>query len=109
MCTAGDGLGDRHDNSFLLLRTVPKAERPTAITTDITVNPGYVLIDARISVEAHRALSVFVRAHNLVTPSGTTHRLSRVAALDRGRWSLQRERTLIECVARTNARAHVEA
>jgi outer membrane cobalamin receptor len=58
-------VGDRHDNSFLSLRTVPNAERPAAITTDITVNPGYSLLGLGISVEAHRSLSVFVRADNL--------------------------------------------
>jgi hypothetical protein len=33
-------IGDRFDSSFLSLRTVPNAERPHAITTDITVNPA---------------------------------------------------------------------
>ena len=36
-------IGERFDNSFLFMRTVPNAERPTAITTDITINPGYVV------------------------------------------------------------------
>jgi outer membrane cobalamin receptor len=58
-------VGDRHDNSFLSLRTVPNAERPTAITTDITVNPGYTLMGMGMSVEAHRVLTLFVRADNL--------------------------------------------
>ena len=58
-------VGDRHDNSFLSLRTVPNAERPTAITTDITVNPGYSLLGLGIDVEAHRSLSLFLRVDNL--------------------------------------------
>jgi vitamin B12 transporter len=58
-------VGDRHDNSFLSLRTVPNAQRPTAITTDITVNPGYTLMGLGVSVRAHETLSVFLRADNL--------------------------------------------
>jgi outer membrane cobalamin receptor len=58
-------VGDRHDNSFLSLRTVPNAERPAAITTDITVNPGYNLVGLGVSIEAHRTLSVFLRIENL--------------------------------------------
>jgi hypothetical protein len=58
-------VGDRHDNSFLSLRTVPNAQRPSAITTDITVNPGYTLMGLGVSVKAHEALSVFLRADNL--------------------------------------------
>ena len=58
-------VGDRHDNSFLSLRTVPNAERPAAITTDITLNPSYSLVGLGISVEAHRSLSVFLRVDNL--------------------------------------------
>ena len=58
-------VGDRHDNSFLSLRTVPNAERPTAITTDITVNPGYSVMGLGVSVKAHDALTVFLRIDNL--------------------------------------------
>jgi vitamin B12 transporter len=58
-------VGDRHDNSFLSLRTVPNAERPAAITTDITLNPSYSLVGLGISIEAHRSLSVFLRVDNL--------------------------------------------
>ena len=36
-------VGDRHDSSFLFLRSVPNAQYPTAFTTDITVNPGYTV------------------------------------------------------------------
>src|SRR5262249_46884889 len=31
-------IGDRFDSSFLSLRTVPNRERPSAVTTDITIN-----------------------------------------------------------------------
>ena len=58
-------VGNRHDNSFLSLRTVPNAARPTAITTDITVNPGYTIMGLGIGVEAHKALSLFLRVDNL--------------------------------------------
>jgi vitamin B12 transporter len=58
-------VGDRHDNSFLSLRTIPNAERPTAITTDITVNPGYTVMGLGVSVRAHDALTVFLRVDNL--------------------------------------------
>ena len=33
-------VGQRHDSSFLSLRSVPNAALPRAVTTDITVNPG---------------------------------------------------------------------
>ena len=52
-------IGQRFDNSFLSLRTVPNVERPTAITTDITVNPGYAVMGLGADVRAHR------RAHGL--------------------------------------------
>ena len=58
-------VGDRHDNSFLFLRTVANAEQPTAFTTDVTVNPGYTVLGLGISVEAHDALSLFLRVDNL--------------------------------------------
>jgi vitamin B12 transporter len=58
-------VGDRHDNSFLSLRTVPNAARPAAITTDITVNPGYTVTGLGVSVAAHRMLSVYLRIDNL--------------------------------------------
>ena len=34
-------IGQRFDNSFLFMTTVPNSERPTAVSTDITINPGY--------------------------------------------------------------------
>lgn len=61
--------GDRHDNSFLSLRTVPNAARPAAVTTDITVNPGYAVFGAGVDVRAHRALTLFLRGDNLADAS----------------------------------------
>lgn len=58
-------VGDRHDHSFLSLRTVPNAAMPAALTTDITVNPGYAVFGAGADVELHRRLTVFVRGANL--------------------------------------------
>ena len=58
-------IGDRFDNSFLSLRTVPNAERPTAITTDITINPGYVVAGLGLDVRVHEALTVFLRGDNV--------------------------------------------
>jgi outer membrane receptor protein involved in Fe transport len=58
-------IGDRFDNSFLFLRTVPNAERPTAVTTDITVNPGYLVAGAGLDMRVSEALNVFLRADNL--------------------------------------------
>ena len=37
----------------------------TAITTDITVNPGYSVMGLGVSVKAHDALTVFLRVDNL--------------------------------------------
>jgi outer membrane receptor protein involved in Fe transport len=56
--------GDRHDNSFLSLRTVPNVERPAAVTTDITVNPGYAVIGAGAAFDAARWVTVFARVSN---------------------------------------------
>ena len=58
-------IGDRFDNSFLSLRTVPNAARPTAITTDITVNPGYVVAGANIELRLRDQLTAYVRADNI--------------------------------------------
>ena len=58
-------VGDRHDHSFLSLRTVPNAAMPAAITTDITVNPGYTVFGAGADVAAHERLSMFLRVNNL--------------------------------------------
>lgn len=58
-------VGDRHDNSFLSLRTIANTQYPTPFTTDITVNPGYVLLGLGGSVRAHEALTLFFRLDNL--------------------------------------------
>ncbi len=57
-------VGDRHDNSFLSLRTVPNAQLPSAITTDITVNPGYTVVGIGADVELHDRLTAYVRLAN---------------------------------------------
>ena len=48
-------VGQRHDNSFLFLSTVPNVERPTSFTTDITVNPV-------VAIGVHVVLIAVVRA-----------------------------------------------
>ena len=58
-------VGDRHDNSFLSLRTVPNAARPTAMTTDITVNPGYTVMSLGLDVRAHELLTLYLRGENV--------------------------------------------
>ena len=58
-------VGDRHDNSFLSLRTVPNAARPTAITTDITFNPGYTVTSVGCDVRVHDTVTVFVMSDNV--------------------------------------------
>jgi vitamin B12 transporter len=58
-------VGDRHDNSFLSLRTVPNAARPAAITTDITVNPGYTTFSLGLDVRAHEMVTFYVRGENV--------------------------------------------
>jgi vitamin B12 transporter len=58
-------IGERHDNSFLSLRTVPNPSRPTAVTTEITVNPGYTVVGLGVDVRVHESLTVFVRVDNV--------------------------------------------
>jgi vitamin B12 transporter len=58
-------VGDRHDNSFLSLRTVPNAALPTALTTDITVNPGYTVAGFAVDFRAADELTVFLRTNNI--------------------------------------------
>ncbi len=58
-------IGRRHDNSFLFLRTMPNAERPTAVTTDITVNPSYAVAGLGVDVRAHNTLTLFFRVANI--------------------------------------------
>jgi vitamin B12 transporter len=57
--------GDRHDNSFLSLRTVPNAAFPNAFTTDITVNPGYAVAGLGLDVRIDRDLTVYIRGNNI--------------------------------------------
>jgi vitamin B12 transporter len=58
-------VGQRHDSSFLSLRSVPNGTLPRAVTTDITVNPGYTVAGMGVDLRAHRTLTVFVRANNV--------------------------------------------
>ncbi len=58
-------VGDRFDNSFLSLRTVPNAERPVPITTDITINPGYTVTGLGVDVRAAKQLTLYIRANNV--------------------------------------------
>lgn len=58
-------VGQRHDNSFLSLRTVPNVARPAAFTTDITVNPGYTVAGIGVDVRVHRSLTLFLRGDNV--------------------------------------------
>ena len=58
-------IGDRFDSSFLFLRSVPNAERPSAITTDITVNPGYVVAGLGLDVRVRQGLTVYFRGDNV--------------------------------------------
>ena len=64
-------IGDRFDNSFLFLRTVPNAARPTAITTDITVNPGYVVMGANLEFRLLEQLTAYVRGETSAIPNTT--------------------------------------
>ncbi len=58
-------VGDRHDHSFLSLRTVPNASRPAAITTDITVNPGFAVMGLGLDLRAHDTVTLFLRGDNI--------------------------------------------
>lgn len=58
-------VGQRHDNSFLSLRSVPNPNKPTAVTTDITVNPGYAVVGAGLDVRVHDVVTVFLRTDNI--------------------------------------------
>jgi outer membrane receptor protein involved in Fe transport len=57
-------VGDRHDNSFLFMRTVANATRP-AFSTDITVNPGYAVSGFGVDFEAAREATLFLRVNNV--------------------------------------------
>jgi outer membrane cobalamin receptor len=58
-------VGDRHDNSFLFMRTIPNAQYPTAFTTDITVNPGYTVAGLGLDYRLDRSVTLFVRSNNI--------------------------------------------
>lgn len=58
-------IGERFDNSFLSLRTLPNEERPSSLTTDITVNPGYVVAGLGLDFRAHETVTVYLRADNI--------------------------------------------
>jgi outer membrane cobalamin receptor len=59
-------VGQRHDSAFLGLRAVPNGTTvPSAVSTDITVNPGYTVVGLGLDVRAHDVLTVFVRGDNI--------------------------------------------
>jgi vitamin B12 transporter len=58
-------IGQRHDNSFLSLRSVPNPNTPNAVTTDITVNPGYTVVGFGVDVRTRQAATIFFRADNI--------------------------------------------
>jgi outer membrane cobalamin receptor len=65
-------VGDRHDNSFLFMRTVPNAQYGSAFTTDITVNPGYTVAGLGVDVQVDRDVSLYVRGNNITNTSYDT-------------------------------------
>lgn len=58
-------VGDRHDNSFLFLRSVPNAQYPAAFTTDITVIPGYTVAGLGGDVQVDGEVSLYIRGNNI--------------------------------------------
>jgi vitamin B12 transporter len=58
-------VGDRHDNSFLFLQTVPNAQFPNAFFTDITVNPGYTVAGLGLDYRIDRWFTVYIRGNNI--------------------------------------------
>ena len=58
-------VGQRHDNSFLFLETVPNAAMPTPIFTDISVNPGYTIAGLGLDVRVDRQLTFYARVNNV--------------------------------------------
>lgn len=58
-------VGQRHDNSFLSLRTVPSPSRPAPFTTDITVNPGYLVVGLGAEARVRRSVTLFLRGDNV--------------------------------------------
>ena len=53
-------VGERHDSSFLTLRS------GSGVFTEITVNPGYTVSGFGAEFDAHEMLSVFFRADNIM-------------------------------------------
>jgi outer membrane cobalamin receptor len=58
-------VGDRHDNSFLSLQTVPNTTMPSTLFTGLTVNPGYVVAGLGLDVRLDRTFTAFVRVNNV--------------------------------------------
>jgi outer membrane receptor protein involved in Fe transport len=58
-------VGERHDNSFLSLRSVANQQYPVPFTTDITVNRGYTVAGLGFDYEIDRQVSVYVRGNNI--------------------------------------------
>ena len=86
-------VGDRHDNSFLSLRTVPNAERPRRSRPTSRSTPATPCGLASTS-RAHEALTVFLRGTTSATGVRQRARLSRLAARGRGRRAFQRARSV---------------
>jgi outer membrane receptor protein involved in Fe transport len=58
-------VGDRHDNSFLFLQTVPNAQYPSSFTTDITLNPGYAVAGLGVTYRVDRTFTLYLRGNNI--------------------------------------------
>jgi outer membrane cobalamin receptor len=58
-------VGDRHDNSFLFLQTVPNAQYPSSFTTDITLNPGYAVAGLGVDYRVDRTFTLYLRGNNI--------------------------------------------
>jgi outer membrane cobalamin receptor len=58
-------VGDRHDNSFLFMFTVPNAQYPTPFGTDITVNPGYVVAGVGFDYRIGKEVTAYFRCNNI--------------------------------------------
>ena len=58
-------VGDRHDNSFLFMSSMPNAQYPSSFFTDITVNPGYTVAGLGVDYRLDKSFTVYVRANNI--------------------------------------------
>jgi vitamin B12 transporter len=58
-------IGERFDSSFVSLLTVPNVERPSAILTDITINPGYLVAALGLDFKVHDMLTAYIRGDNI--------------------------------------------